>query len=98
MCWSKYRPNGSTLKKNLTIYLFLQCNPGVGLKAFFDMVHLNPKKLVLFGAACSPVTDQIAKAARHWNLVQVSCVLNVNFWGIMNLFFMGFVWVSFNLF
>ena len=49
----------------------LQCNPGVGLKAFFDMVHLNPKKLVLFGAACSPVTDQIAKAAKHWNLVQV---------------------------
>jgi hypothetical protein len=36
------------------------------------MVHLNPKKLVLFGAACSPVTDQIAKAARHWNLVQVT--------------------------
>ena len=36
------------------------------------MVHLAPKKLVLFGAACSPVTDQIAKAARHWNLVQVS--------------------------
>ena len=36
------------------------------------MVHLSPKKLILFGAACSPVTDQIAKAARHWNLVQLT--------------------------
>ena len=51
-----------------------QCNPGVGLKAFFDMVHLSPKKLILFGAACSPVTDQIAKAASHWNLVQLTYV------------------------
>ena len=50
----------------------MQCNPGVGLKAFFDMVHVKPKKLVLFGAACSAVTDQIAKAAKHWNLVQVN--------------------------
>ena len=36
------------------------------------MVHLRPKKLILFGAACSPVTDQIAKAARHWNLGMLS--------------------------
>ena len=43
----------------------------MGLKAFFDMVHIDPKKLILFGAACSPVTDQIARAAKHWNLVQV---------------------------
>ena len=53
-------------------FIILQCNPGVGLKAFFDMVHLKPKKLILFGAACSPVTDQIAKAAKHWNLVQLT--------------------------
>ena len=57
-------------KKQQIIVIF-QCNPGVGLKAFFDMVHIDPKKLILFGAACSPVTDQIAKAAKHWNLVQV---------------------------
>ena len=57
----------------LSNILYFQCNPGVGLKAFFDMVHIDPKKLILFGAACSPVTDQIAKAAKHWNLVQVSC-------------------------
>jgi len=43
------------------------------------MVHLNPKKLVLFGAACSPVTDQIAKAAKHWNLVQVISFISWNY-------------------
>ncbi len=49
-----------------------ECNPGVGLKSFFDMVHQVPHKMFLYGASCSPVTDQIAKAARHWNLVQVT--------------------------
>ncbi len=61
------------MKSNvICLLLSFKCNPGVGLKAFFDMVHLNPKKLILFGGACSPVTDQIAKAAKHWNLVQVN--------------------------
>ena len=36
------------------------------------MIHQKPQKMFLYGASCSPVTDQIAKAARHWNLVQVS--------------------------
>ena len=27
---------------------------------------------MLFGAACTQVTDPIVKAARHWNIVQVS--------------------------
>jgi len=48
------------------------CNPGVGLRSFFELVHNGPKKLILFGGACSMVTDQIVKAARHWNLVQVT--------------------------
>ena len=48
-----------------------QCNPGVGLKSFFDTVHHTPQKIFLIGATCSPVTKQIAKAARHWNLLQV---------------------------
>ena len=49
----------------------IQCKPGVALKSFFDMIHQKPQKMFLYGASCSPVTDQIAKAARHWNLVQV---------------------------
>ena len=33
-------------------------------------------QVILFGGACSKVTDQIVKAARHWNLVQVlSCLV-----------------------
>ena len=65
----------STMALYDSILSSFQCNPGVGLKAFFDMVHVKPKKLVLFGAACSAVTDQIAKAAKHWNLVQVRVIL-----------------------
>lgn len=42
------------------------------MKAFFDMVHEKPKKTFLFGASCSSVTDQIAKAAKHWDLIQVN--------------------------
>ncbi|CAB4069502.1 GABBR [Lepeophtheirus salmonis] len=33
---------------------------------------MEPRKLIIFGGACSPVTDQIAQAARHWNLVQLT--------------------------
>ena len=29
-------------------------------------------QVILFGGACSKVTDQIVKAARHWSLVQVN--------------------------
>ena len=32
-------------------------------------------QVILFGGACSKVTDQIVKAARHWNLVQVKILL-----------------------
>ena len=43
----------------------------MGLKSLFDVVHGAPRKVILFGDACSNVTETIAKAARHWNLVQV---------------------------
>ena len=45
------------------------------MKSLFDMVHQEPRKVILFGDACSNVTDQIVKAARHWNLVQVKHIL-----------------------
>ena len=41
------------------------------MKAFFDMMYKQPRKLVLFGAACTHVTDPMAKASKHWNLAQV---------------------------
>ncbi|XP_046399970.1 formin-like protein 5 [Ischnura elegans] len=47
-----------------------QCNAAVGVKAFFDMMHEGPRKVMLFGAACTHVTDPIAKASKHWRLTQ----------------------------
>ncbi|KAJ8687216.1 hypothetical protein QAD02_023010, partial [Eretmocerus hayati] len=48
------------------------CNAAVGVKAFFDMMHSGPHKMMLFGAACTQVTDPIAKASKHWRLTQLS--------------------------
>jgi gamma-aminobutyric acid type B receptor len=41
------------------------------VKAFFDLMHESPQKLMLFGAACTQVTDPIAKASKHWHITQV---------------------------
>ncbi|KAK6639980.1 hypothetical protein RUM43_008257 [Polyplax serrata] len=49
-----------------------QCNAAVGMKSLFDMIHEGPHKLMLFGAACTQVTDPIAKASKHWRLTQLS--------------------------
>ncbi|XP_031786895.1 gamma-aminobutyric acid type B receptor subunit 2 isoform X2 [Nasonia vitripennis] len=49
-----------------------QCNAAVGVKAFFDMMHSGPPKVMIFGSACTQVTDPIAKAAKHWKLTQLS--------------------------
>lgn len=56
----------------LSIQFALQCNAAVGVKSFFDMMHSGPHKLMLFGAACTHVTDPIAKASKHWHLTQLS--------------------------
>ncbi|XP_022255170.1 gamma-aminobutyric acid type B receptor subunit 2-like [Limulus polyphemus] len=50
-----------------------QCDPAVGMKNFFDMLSRKPHKVVvLFGAACTAVTDPIAKAAQFFQLVQLT--------------------------
>ena len=49
----------------------------MGLKAFFDMVHEMPKKTFLLGATCSAVTDIIAKAAKHWNMIQARLEISI---------------------
>ncbi|XP_043240223.1 gamma-aminobutyric acid type B receptor subunit 2-like isoform X2 [Amphibalanus amphitrite] len=49
-----------------------QCSSAVAMKAFFDMMSNGSHKMVLFGAACTHVTDPIAKASKHWNLAQLS--------------------------
>jgi len=42
------------------------------MKVFFDMMHEPPSKVMLFGDACSKVTDPIAKASKYWKIVQLS--------------------------
>ena len=49
-----------------------QCDTGHGMKAFFDMMHNPPLKVLLFGDVCTSVTDPIAKASKRWNIVQLS--------------------------
>ncbi|XP_047485840.1 gamma-aminobutyric acid type B receptor subunit 2-like [Penaeus chinensis] len=36
------------------------------------MMFEKPRKVMLFGAACTHVTDPIAKAAKHWHITQLS--------------------------
>uniref|UniRef100_A0A6P7FDM5 Gamma-aminobutyric acid type B receptor subunit 2 isoform X1 n=1 Tax=Diabrotica virgifera virgifera TaxID=50390 RepID=A0A6P7FDM5_DIAVI len=65
----------SSILRNYRLHMWwndTMCNAAVGVKAFFDMMHSGPHKLMLFGAACTHVTDPIAKASKHWHLTQLS--------------------------
>lgn len=44
------------------------------MKAFFGMLDEQPVKIILFGDACSVVTDPIAKAIKFFHLIQVSFI------------------------
>ncbi|XP_043500376.1 gamma-aminobutyric acid type B receptor subunit 2 isoform X1 [Polistes fuscatus] len=64
-----------TVLRNYRLHMWwndTECNAAVGVKAFFDMMHSGPHKVMLFGAACTQVTDPIAKASRRWRLTQLS--------------------------
>jgi hypothetical protein len=69
--WSSILKGKPIKKAYLSRCFFLQCNAAVGVKAFFDMMHIGPHKVMLFGAACTQVTDPIAKASKRWHLTQV---------------------------
>lgn len=65
----------TTILANYRLHMWwndTECNAAVGVKSFFDMMHSGPHKLMLFGAACTHVTDPIAKASKHWHLTQLS--------------------------
>ncbi|KAA0185748.1 hypothetical protein HAZT_HAZT005284 [Hyalella azteca] len=51
-----------------------KCNTAIATKAFFDLMFKEPVKVMLFGAACTHVTDPIAKASKHWRITQVTHV------------------------
>ena len=47
---------------------FLQCSAAVGMKAFFDMMDQQPRKVMILGGSCTSVTDSIAKTSKHWRI------------------------------
>ncbi|XP_067137060.1 gamma-aminobutyric acid type B receptor subunit 2-like isoform X3 [Centruroides vittatus] len=49
-----------------------ECDPAVGMKNLFDMLYSKPSKIVLFGAACTSVTDPIAKTSQFFHLTQMT--------------------------
>ncbi|CAK9298893.1 unnamed protein product [Gordionus sp. m RMFG-2023] len=49
-----------------------KCDPGTGLKVFFDFLLQKPAKIFMLGDGCSVVSIPIASTAKNWNLVQVS--------------------------
>ena len=51
----------------------------VGSKLFFDMMHSQPPKVMLFGGACSQVTAPLAESSIWWNIWQVSYTVYVFF-------------------
>ncbi|XP_073256267.1 gamma-aminobutyric acid type B receptor subunit 2-like [Porites lutea] len=49
-----------------------KCDPGVGMHILYDHIYNVPTKLMLLGAAFSPVSQPIADTSKYWNLLQVS--------------------------
>ncbi|XP_078684311.1 gamma-aminobutyric acid type B receptor subunit 1-like [Branchiostoma floridae x Branchiostoma belcheri] len=49
-----------------------QCDSGVGIDAFFDMIYRKPGMTMLLGAHCSSVSKSLAQVVPLWNLVMVS--------------------------
>ncbi|KDR18733.1 Gamma-aminobutyric acid type B receptor subunit 2 [Zootermopsis nevadensis] len=52
----------------------LQCDPGVGVDAFFHALYTqkSTRMVMLLGTACSDVTESLAKVMPYWNILQVS--------------------------
>ena len=42
------------------------------MKAFFDMMDKDPRKVMILGGSCNSVTDSIAKTSKHWRIPVVS--------------------------
>lgn len=38
------------------------------MKAFFDMMDKDPRKVMILGGSCTSVTDSIAKTSKHWRI------------------------------
>ncbi|CAC5408731.1 GABBR [Mytilus coruscus] len=49
-----------------------QCDMAKATKIFFDMMHENTSKVMLFGDACPNVTGPLAQISKWWNMSQLS--------------------------
>ncbi|XP_074660588.1 gamma-aminobutyric acid type B receptor subunit 2-like [Tubulanus polymorphus] len=49
-----------------------KCQMAIGTKAFFDMMHFDPPKVILFGPSCKSVTGPIAEMTKWWDIWQLS--------------------------
>lgn len=54
-------------------YIF-QCEPGLGASVMYNLLYNKPQKLMLL-AGCSTVCTTVAEAAKMWNLIVVSFVI-----------------------
>lgn len=70
-----YRQKSTKLSHFCSIgrtYSSPQCDPGVGMHILYDHIYNKPTKIMLLGAAFSPVSQPIADTSKYWNLIQVS--------------------------
>lgn len=70
-----YRQNSTKFSHFCSIgrtYSSPQCDPGVGMHILYDHIYNKPTKIMLLGAAFSPVSQPIADTSKYWNLLQVS--------------------------
>ncbi len=58
--------------------LYFQCDMAVGTKLFFDMMHKDPPKVMLFGGACTQVTAPLAESTTWWDIWQVSSLKSLH--------------------
>uniref|UniRef100_A0A914WEY0 Gamma-aminobutyric acid type B receptor subunit 2 n=1 Tax=Plectus sambesii TaxID=2011161 RepID=A0A914WEY0_9BILA len=49
-----------------------RCKASLGMKAFFDQMNNPPRKVAIFGDACTNVNEPVAMTAKYWHMVQVS--------------------------
>lgn len=60
------------------VFVFLQCDPGTGVDAFFHALYSqknSTKIIALLGTACDEVTERVSKVATHQRIVQVSTLM-----------------------
>ena len=58
------------------------------MKAFFDMMDKEPRKVMILGGSCTSVTDPIASTANYW---RIPVVIEFEFYSKLVIFFHNLV-------